>query len=249
MGNCRRVILAAIAAIALAAPATWADDSGLNISAGASHKLSKKATVEAKAEMRTRNDFRTLDRFTIGADGSYKLTRWLKATVGYQLLIDNNREKLTYNPDGNYNNWRPSNWGTRHRLSASLTGSYRLGRFGFSLRERYQFTYRPEHVTERFDFDNLYWEPDTVSHKSANVLRSRLKVDYDIPASKFTPWASVELFNNLALDKTRLSVGVDYTWRKRHDFSLYYRYEHAHNTTANGDGNTHLLGAGYTFKF
>ena len=128
---------------ALVLPAlSWAgdDDAGLIVGVSVEKKLNKKASLSLETEFRSRNDFRTADRVNVGISGDYKLTKWLKADAGYQLLIDNNREKITYNPstvdeDGNevvnYNNWRPSYWGTRHRVFASLTGSYRLGRVDF----------------------------------------------------------------------------------------------------------------------
>ena len=101
-----------------------ADDSGLILNAGASHKINKKLTVEVEAEFRSRNNFRTADRVSLGASASYKLLSWLKASGGYDLLIDNNHEKLTYQDDGvSYNNWRPSYWGVRHRFNVTLTGS------------------------------------------------------------------------------------------------------------------------------
>lgn len=252
MGN-RRITarLAIVAALCLSGvPTLLADDSGLVVSVDAQHKFTKKFSADVDAEMRTRNNFRTWDRFSVGLGGSYKLNKWLKAGAGYQLIIDNDKEKISYNLDGSFNNWRPSYWGVRHRAYVTLTASYRLGRFDISLRERGQYTYRPEHETTRYDFDNQYWENTTVRSKNKYMLRSRLKVEYDIPASKFTPWASVELFNDLTLEKTRALVGVDYTFRKKHIFELSYRYQHVHGgLDDDGETEMHMLGVGYTFKF
>ncbi len=165
------------------------------------------------------------------------------------LLLDNNPEKISLHEDGTTNNWRPSYHATRHRFYIGVTGSYRIGRFDLSLRERYQITYRPEHNTKRYDFDNLMWEPTVVKSKTRHILRSRLKAEYDIPASKFSPWASVELFNDLRLDKVRLQAGCDYTLKKQHQFSLFYRYQRVTGTDNDGETNSHILGAGYCFKF
>ena len=93
-----------------------ADDSGLILNAGASHKIKKGLNVDIEAEFRSRNDFRTADRVSLSAGISYKLLSWLKASGGYDLLIDHNRETITYQDDDvSYNNWRPSYWGLRHR--------------------------------------------------------------------------------------------------------------------------------------
>ena len=48
-----------------------ADDAGLIASIGASHKFNKKLSVGAELEFRSRNDFRTADRVSLGADASY----------------------------------------------------------------------------------------------------------------------------------------------------------------------------------
>ena len=226
-----------------------ADDTGLILSATAEKKINKKANVSLEAEFRTRNDFRTADRLGISLEGQYKFNYWLKGDIGYQLLIDNNVEKLTSNPEGTYNNWRPSYWATRHRAYASLTASFKLQRVTFSLRERYRLTYRPKHTTTRYDFDNEWWEDTDVKSKFKHVLRSRAKVDWKIPASKFTPWASFELFNSLSLDKWRLQAGVDYNLRKKHSFELFYRYQNMCGDGDDNETNSHYIGVGYKFKF
>ena len=224
-----------------------ADDAGLVASVEASHKFNKKLSAGLEAEFRSRNDFRTADRISLGGDVSYKLLPWLKASAGYTLLIDNNREKLTYQEDGvTYNNWRPSYWGIRHRLNLSLTGSYKIRRVELSLRERWQYTYRPGKVIDNFDFDEGEWEDHEVSGKGKNVLRSRLQLEWDIPKCKFDPFASVEFHTARDLEKTRFIVGVDHSVKKKHNFKLYYRYQ---VSGSSDEPNIHMLGLGYTYKF
>ena len=191
------------------------DDMGMILSAGVDKKLSKKWNVGSELEFRSRNDFRTVDRWTLSVTGGYKVTSWLKAQVGYYLLYNNNRESITYNLDGSLNNWRPSYYGLRHRFIVQLVGSYKVGRFDFALRERWQ--------------------------------RSRLLVEYDIPKSKFTPFASAEMFNGMKLERMRYHVGVDYALKKKHQFELYYRYQHDKGDEAVTD--RHMIGVGYKFKF
>ena len=224
-----------------------ADDAGLVASVEASHKFNKKLSAGLEAEFRSRNDFRTADRISLGGDVSYKLLPWLKASAGYTLLIDNNREKLTYQEDGvTYNTWRPSYWGIRHRLNLSLTGSYKIRRVELSLRERWQYTYRPGKVIDNFDFDEGEWEDHEVSGKGKNVLRSRLQLEWDIPKCKFDPFASVEFHTARDLEKTRFIVGVDHSVKKKHNFKLYYRYQ---VSGSSDEPNIHMLGLGYTYKF
>ena len=146
-----------------------------------------------------------------------------------------------------YNNWRPSYWGLRHRFNVSLTASYKVQRVELSLRERWQYTYRPSNIVDNFDFDEAMWEDDEVKGKGKNVLRSRLQVEWDIPKCKFDPFASVEFHTTRELEKTRFIMGVEHTLKKKHAFKLYYRYQ----LTGSGsdEGNIHLLGLGYTYKF
>ena len=224
-----------------------ADDAGLIASIEASHKFSKKASAGVEMESRSRNNFRTPDRVSLGADASYKLLPWLKAAAGYQLLIDNNREEITYQSDGvSYNNWRPSYWGLRHRFNVSLTASRKIQRVEVSLRERWQYTYRPSKMIDNFDFDEGEWEDHEVRGKGKNVLRSRLQLEWDIPKCKFDPFASVEFHTTRDLEKTRFIVGVSHSVKKKHDFKLYYRYQVSGSSS---DPDIHMLGMGYTYKF
>ena len=222
-----------------------ADDAGLIVSAGASRKLSKKMNAGFEVEFRSRNHFRTAERVNVGADISYKLLPWLKAGVGYNLLIENNREDLTFHDDNTYNNWRPSYWGVRHRFNVTLTGSYKVQRVELSLRERWQYTYRPSKIIDNFDFDEGEWEDYEVVGKGKNVLRSRLQLEWDIPKCKYDPYASVEFHTSKKLEKTRIIGGVNYSFKKKHSFKLYYRYQ----LTNGDDPNIHMLGMGYTYKF
>ena len=128
MARCKRkrLILLLLLFTALMPTGLQADDSGLILSAEASRKIRKGLNVSIEAEFRSRNDFRTAERVSLGASVSYKLLPWLKASGGYNLLFDNNREEITYNDDMSYNNWRPSYWGVRHRFNVSLTASYKV---------------------------------------------------------------------------------------------------------------------------
>ena len=227
-----------------------ADDSGLIVSAEASHKIKKGLNVDVGTEFRSRNNFRTADRVSFGASISYKVLPWLKASGGYDLLIDNNHEKLTYQDDGvSYNNWRPSYWGVRHRFNVTLTGSYKVQRVELSLRERWQYTYRPSKIVDNFDFDENEWEDHEVRGKGKNMLRSRFQLEWDIPKCKFDPYASVEFHTARQLDKTRFIIGVDHTIKKTHNFKLYYRYQNVNGNGDDDEPNIHMVGLGYTYKF
>jgi len=234
--------------MAISPTTSRADEAGLVVSAEASYKISKGLTAGFETEFRSRNNFRTADRVSLGPSLSYKVLPWLKASVSYNLLIDNNREDITYQDDGvSYNNWRPSYWGVRHRFNVALTASYKIQRVEVSLRERWQYTYRHSRVIDNFDFDEGVWEDHEVRGKGKNVLRSRLQLEWDIPRCKFDPFASVEFHTTRDLEKTRFIVGVDHSIKKKHNFKLYYRYQLT--SSSSDEPNMHLVGLGYTFKF
>lgn len=224
------------------------DDFGIWYSAGVEKKLNKKLTIEAEGEFRTRNDAKTADRWDIGVGAEYKIVKNLKAGAGYDLIYQNTPEKISTHDDGSYNNWRPSFWGLRHRVHVDLTGSVAVGRVKLSLRERWQYTYRPAKTTTRYDFDNSYWEDTEVGAKGKNVLRSRLQASWDIPHCKVDPYASVETFNSWSLTKIRYTIGADWKITKKHGVGFYYRYQNVRDDNEN-QPNEHIAGVSYKFKF
>lgn len=243
-------LMAAALILTTAMPVTAQSEGGLVLSAEAEKKINKKLSVSLEAAMRTRNDFKTLDRWSLDLGASYKLTSWLKADAGYMLMDQNNHEKINYKSSGAYDNWRPSYWGLKHRVYASLTGSYKLGNIKLSLRERWQYTYRPEKTTQRWDFDDETWEDKVRSGKGKNQLRSRFEISYDKKRALFTPYANVELYNSWGIEKVRYTVGTDIRLNKQHSLTAFYRFQDIRNADADDyDPDMHYLGIGYKFKF
>ena len=231
--------------------ATAQSEGGLVASLEAEKKLGKKLSVEAEAELRTRNNFKTMDRWSIGLGASYKFNKWMKADAGYTLLNTNFHEDISQKSNGNYNNWRPSYWGIRHRAYASVTGTYKFrNNLRISLRERWQYTYRPEKAVARWDFDNSYWEDKARTGKGKNQLRSRLQIEYDKKKALLTPYASVEFYNSMAIEKIRYTAGTDINVKKNHTFNIFYRYQNMKNVE-DGDyePDMHYLGVGYKVRF
>jgi len=249
----RSVKYLAVAAVAMLlvpeAAVAQNDDFGIWTSVGAEKDFGKKWSVGVEGEFRTRNDSKTADRWSFGLDGSYKICKGLKVGAAYTLLYDDNPESISFNEDGSYNNWRPSYWGVRHRFSVSLTGSVNVSRFKLSLRERWQYTYRPEKISERYDFDNSWWEDDAVRGKGSNVLRSRFRVEYDIARCKVDPYADVELFNSWAVRKVRYSVGAEWKIRKKHVVGLGYKYQAVDDGDDDNEPDSHILAISYKYKF
>ena len=248
----RRLIALLFAVFTLTAATAFADDNndfGIKYSAETSKKINKHWSVDAGVGFRTRDNAKTADKWDVSVGAGYKITHWLKANAGYQFIYDNNEEKFKYNSTGDVTKWRPSFWGPRHRTYASLTASVKAGRVKFSIRERWQYTYRPEKTTERYLYGSDSWEEVSVRSKSKNVLRSRFQVSYNIPRSKVSPFANVEIYNSWSLDKTRLSAGAEWSITKKHSVEAFYRFQSVNSTDDDHDTNSHILGLGYTFSF
>ena len=226
------------------------DDFGVWLDAGVEKKLSRKWSVAGDIAFRTRNNSTELSRWaTVGLSAEYKLAKWLKASAGYVLLFDHNEEELDMKSDGlTPNKWTPSYWSFRHRVSASLTASANVQRLSLSLRERWQYTYRPEIEAQRYDVDNDVWK--SVKGKGKNLLRSRLQAEYDIPHWKLDPVLSVEMFTAKGgVQKMRYSAGVEYRWKKKHILGVDYKFQKVNGEDDDLDKNSHILGLSYKFKF
>ena len=244
-------LLTAAALTVMSLPATAQSEAGLLMELGAEKKLSKQFSLGVEADLRTRNNLKTMDRWSIGLNAEYKPVKYFKLDAGYTLLNNNFREDISYNANGSYNNWRPSYWGIRHRLHASLTGTYKFqNNLRVSLRERWQYTYRPEKTVTRWDFDNSWWEDKVRSGKAKSQLRSRLQLEYDKKGALLTPYANVELYHSWAIEKIRYTVGTELNLSKRHTFNLFYRFQNMKNVDVDDyDPDMHYIGVGYKFKF
>jgi len=202
------------------------NDFGVWANADISIKILPKLNATFEEELRTRDNSGTIDRFESSLELSYKFNKYLKAGGGYSLI--------NYNHPDDY-------WETRHRYFFFIQGEYSLNRFTFSLKERYQSTYRVG-VSETSTRANpkLY-------------LRSRLMATYDIRKSRFSPYCSAEFYYTLnnptenQMNKIRYTIGSKFKLNKSSNLNIYYRYVTKKNTSdIEGDN---ILGLGYSFNF
>ena len=239
------------------------DDFGLDFSLEAQKKINKQWSIGLEGELRTRDNTKTVDRWSIGLGVDYKVLKWLKASAGYTFLYDNNQNISYYEAaddavlDGDAEVGDPKKcakyWIPRHRFNVSLTFDKKIfGDFKLSLRERWQYTYRPEHtVSERWSYQDQAYDGKlkTYSGKGKNVLRSRLQLEYDKKGLPVTPYVNAELFNAWSLQKVRYHIGLDWKLSKQHSIRAFYRYQHIRNDDDDNEPNIHMIGLGYKFKF
>lgn len=253
-----RIVIILLLAVVGWMPVKSQTEGGLLLSGEVEKKINRQLSASVEADFRTRNDFKTVDRWSGSLGVGYKLTKWLKADAGYTLLYGNNREKIK---EDSY--WRPSYWSLRHRFNVSATVDRKFfGLLQVSLRERWQYTYRPETTTDRYyfaDYPSATWTGSmdgweatekVRKAKSKNQLRSRLQVEYDKKQAMVKPYASMELYNSLGIEKIRYTVGTGIKLSKQHSLDVYYRYQdQKHVDDSDYDPDMHYLGLGYKFKF
>lgn len=265
--NIRNRILG-IGCLLLASSAAWAQsDFGVWESLELSTKLNKQFELSMEGEYRTHQHSSEVERFTAGLNLSYKNKKvpFLKADIGYVIMSMHNpaETEIKYRDEDptvpKHKNVDAPYWYTRHRATASLTGSVKWGRVKFSLRERYQFTHRmaAQCERERYGYHPAFdmWDDvpelliDDKLAKDDHKLRSRLSVSYDIKKSKFEPYAEVEVYNQLddamKFDKIRYTVGTDYKVTKDAKLTLFYRYQDYNDVD---DISGHILGVGASIE-
>lgn len=223
------------------------DDFGIWGEVNVEKKLSDKFSLGAGVEYRSRDNLKTSDRWSFGVDASYKLTNWLKLSAGYSLL-DDHRYK-----ENNSGKKYADYWGLRHRVNASLTASKSFGILNISLRERWQYTYRPEKTVQRYytsasNYDaGTEADEHTYGGKAKHVWRNRLQLKFKTN-SIFRPYANVETFMSNGWDKIRYAAGTEIRLSKQYSFDVKYMYQHPYSDDES-DVNSHIIGVGYTFKF
>lgn len=139
------------------------------ISVGADWKPVKGFHIYLDEQARFNNNFTSFDRLHTTVGMSYKFNPYLKASAEYVLIALMKTDK---------------SWRVRHRVSASLTGSYSTGPWHFSLKETFRLTNSPYHI-------NTYEKP-----RNAMALLHKFTVAYKIN-KKIEPYAFFELRNTL----------------------------------------------------
>ena len=112
-----------------------------------------------------------------------------------------------------------------HKALFDLTGTLKQGNLKVAVRERYVHSWTPALGTQ------------------GNVLRSRLKVQYAIPETRWSPYLAVEVFTwGDEWKKTRHYVACNYVISDKVQLEAYYLYY-----AFNGIPAEHVIGLGVNF--
>ena len=196
-----------------------------------SKKFNNGMTLSFVEEFRLRNELRTVDKFQSDLDLSYKINNFLNAGISYTLI--------NYYHPGNKSHDYLNYWETRHRFNINAEGEYNLGRFKFSLRERFQTTYRV--------LDSL----STADINPKLLLRSKLSVTYNIPKIPVEPFAFCEFFQVLngpmksQIEEYRFSAGLKYKISKKMSLKTSYLYSDEFDDEEGQRANVVTFGLSY----
>ena len=268
------------------------DEFGTWLEVEGEKKITKRIDLSLGLGMRANDNLGEVSRANAFISGSYKVCDYLKVAATYQYISDLSRgevkKKYEWEENEKYDPNDPSKGPeyiyefegynadkafhrTKHRLSFDLSTKVKVGRFTFSLRERYQYTHSVskdiERIRYRFDvasqphlsggypFGGYNWYErevgeDHKNHKNNHLLRSRIGVEYDIAKCPLTPFATYEIKTSLqdggATEATRLIVGTDWKIDKKNTLSVAYLFDDGHYSD---DANIHAVSIGYKFKF
>ena len=225
-------------------------DFGLWSEVNIEREVNRDLEIGGGIEIRRRDNLKEADRLSIGVDASYRLTKWLKVNGGISLLEDN-RYKVSSNLRKYASYWSP-----RVRFTVGLTASQSFGKLTFSLRERWQYTLRPEYTTVRYwtytdEEDDIYEDEiadrHTYSGKAKHAWRNRLQAKYKL-TKMWRPYINAETNVSHGLEKIRCAAGTEIHLTKHHWLDLKYLYQHCPNDD-DDEGDKHVIGVGYTYKF
>ena len=257
-----------------------AEDFGMWAGVGFGQNLGVKG-LDANLDLgfRSNNSLRNVDRWSTGLGLSYAVCPNFKLAATYTYIYSYSGAERKENFKSDNVTWEGYNlthayWRSKNRLSFDAKGDIDVGRFNFSLRERYQLTgYERAKVTkERHRFkkpipvydenghlvENFYpyqeGYPTSVaehkSHKTKEYLRSKLEASYNIRHCPLEPSVSVEFENNLReafkLDEVRYVAGLDWKISKKVRLGAFYHFNSGHDD--DGSENLHAIEISMKFK-
>lgn len=157
--NNMRKVLSIFLLFPFALGAAAQSEGGVWLGAEADYDITSRLGAELSVGTRVEDNFSLFDRYDVGLGFSYKPLRWLKFGVGYDFARDYSpaTSEIDYeqedtppynycldseqNPVVNGFNRQSEYWRSKHRVNFDLTEKWKAGRFTFSLRERYLFSY------------------------------------------------------------------------------------------------------------
>lgn len=250
-----RRLLSSLLLSAFALSSMAQSESALWMSAEASVDLTRRWGADLELGTRIGDNWQQPMRYNVGFGFDYKAFKWLKVGAGYICIRDyhpsetevlyktNDDGSIRLDSDGNRVvkgiNADDAFWRTKQRLYFDLTEKWKVGRFGFALRERYQFTRNlPTDVFERkfreeYEADEMgmtHYDPSLWYGPVANVndlnpsLSGQDFYYYELDADKTGP----DTKSGKSKHNFRTRLTIDYNIR-RCPVTPFVSYELANN--------------------
>ncbi|MEE0804789.1 MAG: DUF2490 domain-containing protein, partial [Prevotellamassilia sp.] len=122
------------------------DEFGTWLEVEGEKKITKRIDLSLGLGMRANDNLGEVSRANAFIGGSYKVCDYLKVAATYQYISDLSRGEVKEDfkkNSGKFNGYNVDEafHRAKHRLSFDLSSKVKVGRFTFSLRERYQYTH------------------------------------------------------------------------------------------------------------
>jgi hypothetical protein len=167
------------------------------------YSVNAELELDISPNVRTFHNGSKIQEAFLDAGLTYKVIKYLSLSASYR-ITENLEDDNSYYP--------------QHKLFFDAKGSWSPGDLSLSGRIRFQRRYKTYIEDEEDEI------PDT-------HIRLRLKALYDIPAFKFNPFVSAELFCPVfkeferVTDKKRFMIGFEYSLNKIHSFEAAYIFQ------------------------
>ncbi len=250
-----RLFVAAALSLVVAMPAKAqfegkeGKDFGLWMTIGMEKKINKKWSVGLEFEYPLRDNIEegkpwgASSRWNVAVEADYKPLSWLKFDACYKFMRDYSLPEW----DEEKQEETEAFWGSKHRVFVSVAGTYKVKNLKFSLRERWQYTYRPEVPDVTYDWMHDRLEPK--KGKGKNVSRTRLMLSYDKKKAWCEPYISAEMYLGKGIEKMRYTAGCEFKISKHDKIEVYYRYVDITDDDCYNNRDSHVVGVGYQFRF
>lgn len=250
------------------------DDFGMDVSLGMEKKIAPRLSLGIEGSMRTQSNSARIDRYTVGADLSYKFLKTkkfdMKVSGGFEYMwvqkMSDTKEKhgdVFDEESGEYvrgvNGYNVTDryWRNRHRTSLGISAGYSPSkRWSFTLKETMQYNhYCSEDSVGRTkirfkynDDDEMYTtvtrDKKAVDAKDRFVLRSKFTAGYNIKGLPVNPFASVDYGYGVNYTAHKWKITAGADWKIDKKNKLTVFYRFQTDDD-DDEPNGHIIGVGY----
>ena len=201
------------------------DDVRMRLSTEIQKEINKKLSASLEYEHRFDQNLTTFDKAFLEPSISYDIIKPVRIGAIYRVMLDQNKTRQQR---------------FEQRIGAYIRYTFKVDDFDIKVKTALQY-----------GFDDL--SNPSFSYDQKLINRNAIEVEYNWFGSKFTPFASYELFyhinhpNGGILNQWRLKTGSSYRISKSSRVQFYYLFENEFNTAYPTDA--HVFGAGYSYRF